>query len=161
MPVDYFLKVEGVDGESKDSQYGGWIDVVSWAWSETQTGTLAHGGGGGGGKVSMKDFVVRFHHCKASPKLMEGCASGQRFGSATLVARVAGGTQAKFLQIKFTDVLVGSYETSGASGSAGRPIDNVGLNFGKIEHEYQEQTESGSPGGTVLGNWNLKLNKKG
>src|SRR5512140_2425488 len=97
--VDYFLKIEGIEGESEDSEHKGWIDVLSWSWGETQTGTMAYGGGGGGGKVSMQDFHFVMRVCKASPKLLEACASGQHYGSATLEARKAGGGQKKFLGI--------------------------------------------------------------
>jgi type VI secretion system secreted protein Hcp len=43
--VDYFLKLEGVEGESQDKDYKKQIDVESWSWGETQSGT--HVGGGG------------------------------------------------------------------------------------------------------------------
>jgi len=44
--VDYFLKIEGVEGESADKAHKGWIDLESWSWGETQEGAHAAGGGG-------------------------------------------------------------------------------------------------------------------
>ena len=41
MAVDYFLKIDGIDGESNDSKHKGSIDVESWSWGETQTGAHA------------------------------------------------------------------------------------------------------------------------
>ena len=39
--VDYFLKIDGIDGESKDDKHKDEIDIESWSWGETQTGTWA------------------------------------------------------------------------------------------------------------------------
>ena len=54
--VDYFLKLDGIQGESKADKHSDEIDVLSFSWGETQSGTFAVGGGGGSGKVSMQDF---------------------------------------------------------------------------------------------------------
>ena len=43
--VDYFLKVEGIDGESGDAKHKNEIDLESWSWGETQSGSHAFGGG--------------------------------------------------------------------------------------------------------------------
>ena len=32
MAIDMFLKVEGVTGESKDSNHTGWTDITSFSW---------------------------------------------------------------------------------------------------------------------------------
>lgn len=33
MAIDMFLKVEGVTGESKDSNHTGWTDITSFSWA--------------------------------------------------------------------------------------------------------------------------------
>jgi type VI secretion system secreted protein Hcp len=33
---DYFLKIDGIPGESTDSKHKDEIDVLSWSWGETQ-----------------------------------------------------------------------------------------------------------------------------
>ena len=69
--VDYFLKLDGIEGESKADKHTNEIDVLSFSWGATQTGTFASGtGGGGAGKVSMQDFHFTMEHSKASPALM-------------------------------------------------------------------------------------------
>ena len=39
--VDFFLKVDGIEGESQDSKHKGEIEVVSWSWGETNAGDAA------------------------------------------------------------------------------------------------------------------------
>jgi len=74
--VDYFLKVDGIEGESKDDKHKGEIDLESWSWGASQAGTSPGGGGGGAGKVSMQDFHFVMKVNKATPKLILACAKG-------------------------------------------------------------------------------------
>jgi type VI secretion system secreted protein Hcp len=159
--IEYFLKIEGVDGESQAKGHEAWIEVTDWSWSESQSATHAVGGGDGAGRVSMQDFNFHMYHCKASPKLMEACASGQHFGSATLVGRKpTGDHQSVFLTFKYSGVLVSSYSTGGGNGDNKLPVDEIALNFAKIEHEYKEQQATGIMAGGVKGSWDLKLNRR-
>src|SRR5215472_15946713 len=96
--VDYFLKLDGIDGESSDAKHKNEIDVESWSWGQSQSGTSGHGtGGGGAGKVNMQDFHFVMKVNQASPKLMLACASGQHIKSGTLTCRKAGGEQQEYL----------------------------------------------------------------
>ena len=67
--VDYFLKIDGIPGESTDSKHKNEIDIESWAWGQTNSGSHAYGGGGGAGKVAMQDFNFTMKVNKASPEL--------------------------------------------------------------------------------------------
>jgi type VI secretion system secreted protein Hcp len=158
--VDYFLKLKGIDGESTDSKHKGEIDVESFSWGETNSGTHAGGGGGGAGKVTMQDFHFVMKVSKASPKLMLACATGEHIGEGTLVCRKAGTEQQEFLTIKMTDLLVSSYQTGGSGHAEVVPTDQVSLNYSKIEWEYKEQKPDGSLGGAIKAGYDLKENKK-
>ena len=37
--VDYFLRIDGIEGESADAKHKGEIDVLSWSWGASNTGT--------------------------------------------------------------------------------------------------------------------------
>lgn len=157
--VDYFLKIDGIDGESTDSKHKNEIDVLSWSWGETQSGTMAGGGGGGAGKVAMQDFHFVMKVNKASPKLLQACACGEHIKKAVLICRKAGKDQQEYLKITLSDLIVSSYQTGGSSGSDIVPTDQISLNYSKIEFEYKEQKADGTLGGAVKGGWNLKENK--
>ena len=47
MAVDMFLDMDGIKGESIDSKHKDTIDVLSWSWGMSQTGTTHLGGGEG------------------------------------------------------------------------------------------------------------------
>ena len=159
--VDFFLKIDGIDGESADSKHKNEIDIESWSWGETQTGTFSRAGGGGAGKVAMQDFSFIMKVNKASPKLLLACATGEHIKNVMLTCRKAGKEQQEFMKIKFSDCLVSSYQTGGAETSGIVPTDQISLNFAKIEYEYKEQKADGTLGGAVKAIYDLKANKAG
>lgn len=158
MSVDYVLKIEGIDGESLDSKHKGEIDLASFSFGATQSGTMAVGSGGGAGKVQMQDFNFSMVANKATPKLFLACATGEHIKKAVLTARKAGKEQQEFLKWTFTDLLVSSYQTSGNSGDM-IPLENFAFNYAKVEVEYKEQKADGSLAGAVKAGYDLKANK--
>jgi type VI secretion system secreted protein Hcp len=157
--VDYFLKIDGIDGESQDSKHKNEIQLESWSWGETQGGFMTAGGGGGAGKVSMQDFHFVMKVNKASPKLFSTCSDGSHIKKAVLVCRKAGKDQQEYLTWTFTDLLVSSYQTGGSAGDV-VPTDQISLNFTQIEVEYKEQKQDGTLGPSVKAGWNVKTNAK-
>lgn len=157
--TDYFLKIDGVEGDSTDDKHKGEIEVLSWSWGETNMGTHARGGGGGAGKVSMQDFNFTVAANKATPKLMIACATGEHLKEAVLVCRKAGGDQQEYMSWRLHDVLISSYQTGGGAGDV-VPMDSFSLNFAKVEFEYKPQKEDGTLGSPVKAGYDLKLNKK-
>lgn len=160
MAADFFLKIDGIKGESKDSKHKDEIQLESWSWGESNSGSHDAGGGGGAGKVSMQDFHFTMKLNTATPKLFLACANGEHIKEATLTCRKAGGEQQEFLKIKFSDMLVSSYQTGGGGGGDVVPTEQVSLNFSKIEYEYAPQDEKGKLGAPVKAGYDLKANKK-
>jgi type VI secretion system secreted protein Hcp len=145
MAVDYFLKLTGIEGESQDSKHKGEIEVLSWSWGVSQTGTHAAGGGGGAGKVAFNDFSIVKLVDMASPKLMQACCTGQHLPDASFTGRKAGGDQFEYLKIKLTDVLISSVQP-GSSGDQ-VPIEQVSFSFGSSMITVYAQDATGKPNG--------------
>jgi type VI secretion system secreted protein Hcp len=156
--VDYFLKIDGVPGESSDLKHKGEIQLESFSWGESSPAGAGAGGGGGAGKVQMQDLVVTMLVSKASPKLMLSCATGKHLKEAVLTARRAGKAQQEFLVIKLKDVIISSYQTGGAAGGD-VPMDQAALGFSTIQLEYRPQKADGSLDTPVKAGWDLKQNK--
>lgn len=158
--VDYFLKIEGIEGESQDHKHKNEIELESWSFGESNSGSHAGGGGGGAGKVTMQDFHFVMKENKSSPKLFLACAGGDHIKKATLTCRKAGKDQQEFLVVNFEDLMVSSYQVGGSAGSSVIPVDQISLNFAKIQFEYKEQKADGTLGSPVKAGWNVKENKK-
>lgn len=160
MAVDYFLKIDGIPGESSDSKHKGEIDVEAWSWGAVHPVGPAGGSGSGAGKADFQDLGFTARFSKASPNLMLACASGKHLKSAILSARRQDKSQAEFLTFSLSDVLVSSYQTGGAEGGDVVPVDSVSLNFSKIQIEYKEQKPDGSLGGSTTVGWDSKQSKQ-
>lgn len=162
MATDMFMKLKDIKGESDDDKHKGEIQVLSFHWGVRQTGTSGVGGGGGGGKCQVQDFSFVKKFDAASAVLFQKCCTGEHVGEALFTARKAGGTQLEYLKIKLTDVLISSVAPgASAQGSDDVPLEEVSLNFGKCEIDYQPQGNDGkAAGGPVHGGWDLQKNVK-
>jgi type VI secretion system secreted protein Hcp len=156
--VDYFLKVDGIDGESTSDRHKNEIEIESFSWGATQSGSGATGGGGGAGKVSFSDISFTVKTGKASPKLMLACATGEHIKEVVLTGEVSGKKGQKFLEIKMEDVIISSFQQGGSAG--GYPTESVSMNFSKIVFTYYPMNPDGSLGTPVSGGWDIKENAK-
>lgn len=143
--VDYFLKIDGIDGESQDVKHKNEIDVLSFSWGASQSGTPAHGRGAGAGKVNIQDFSITKFVDKSSPMLLAGTCTGQHFSQATFTARKAGESQQEFLKITFSDLLISSVQHGGSTAEG--PMEQVSLSFETAMISVASQDPKGGIGG--------------
>jgi len=149
MAVDMFLKLTGIKGESKDKTHSGEIHIESLSWGMTQQGTFGTAHGGGAGKVSFHDISFTKYMDTSTCALSLHCATGKHIPEGLITVRKAGDKPLEYLKIKLNDILVSGISTAGHGSDL--LTENVTLNFGKINIEYQEQKPDGSgqPGGSM------------
>lgn len=158
MALDMFLNLEGeIKGESQDAKHKGEIDILSWSWGMSQSGSFHVGGGGGAGKANFQDISVTKWIDSASSVLMLYCANGDHFPKAKLTVRKAGKTPLEYLIINMEKVMVTSVSTGG-SGGEDRLTENVTFNFAKVSVDYVEQKPDGSGGPAKTFAWDIAGN---
>ena len=141
--VDFFLKLDGIDGEATARYHEKWIAIESFSWGVSNPVSYATGGGGAG-KAVRSDFSLTLPYSKASPAIFIKLVTGARITEATLSAsKAAGGATSDFLKYKLSDVFISSYNTE---GSQGVPFEQISLAFAKIEVSYSVQSKDGSLG---------------
>lgn len=154
--VDYFLKIDGIPGDSADDKHKGEIELESFSWGETQAGG-ARPGPGQAGKVNMQDFRFTMRVNSASPRLLMASARGDHLKLATVTARAAGKAQSEFLVLKFSDLVVSSYQTQATPNEP--PIESLSFNFGRIDVAFRPQKADGSLDAPVTAGWDVKKNQ--
>lgn len=87
MADSWFLKVDGIPGESTDAAHKDEIDVESWSWGVANATSPATGTGGGAGKAEFADFHFVSWLSRASPPLFLACATGTKIKEANLAGR--------------------------------------------------------------------------
>jgi type VI secretion system secreted protein Hcp len=156
---DFLLKIDGIDGESEQKGHEKAIDVLSWSWGASNSGSMSVGSGGGTGKVNMQDFHFVMAFNNASPKLMQQCSTGEHIKKAQLFVRKSGGDPKEYMTWTFHDLLISSYQTGG-HGGGDLPTDQVSFNYSKVELEYKPQDAKGQLGASVFGKFDLKKGMK-
>lgn len=156
--VDMFLDLgKDIPGESTDKTHPNAVDVLSWSWGMSNSGTTHLGGDAGAGKASFQDLSLTKYVDKASPKLMLACANGGHLATATLIVRKAGTTPVEYIKITMTEVMVTSVSTGG-SGGEDRLTENVTLNFAKVDFSYVPVDIKGGLGTAIEMNWDIAAN---
>jgi len=158
MASDIFAKLGDIKGESIDDKHKDEIEVLSYSWGVSNAGSMSYGTGGGEGKASFHDLSFTHKIDKASPILMQSCATGVHLKEATITHRKAGKGQQEFLVTKMNDVIVTSV-THGGNGSDGSN-ENVSLAFAKVNVEYKPQKADGSLDAGIHFKYDLKAQKE-
>ena len=158
MAVDILLKLDGVKGESKIDKHKEEIDILSWSWGCSQSGTTHVGGGGGSGKVAVQDIHVTKYLDAASSTLFRFSCNGKHVAKGTLLVRKAGENPVDYLQIDMEEIIITSV-TMGGSGGEDRLTENISLNFSKFKFEYFTQEDTGSKGKSAPLTWDIAANK--
>jgi type VI secretion system secreted protein Hcp len=158
MAVDFFLKLDGINGEATDQNHKNEISVLSWSWGATQTSTVAGGGGSGAGKASLADLHVMKNYDAASVPLFKSLLSGGHIANGVLTANKTGSTDGgkPFLKVTLTELFVTSVQSSGSSEV---PTESVSFSYATVKVEYSKQNEQGvlTAAGSVT--YDVKQNK--
>ena len=159
MASDIFAKIGDIKGESLDDKHKDEIEVLSWSWGVSNAGEMRGGSGGGEGKASFHDLSFTHNIDKASPVLLQACATGVHLKEATITHRKAGKGQQEFLIVKMSDVII----TGVAHGdtSDGGHAENVTLTFAKVDLQYKPQKPDGTLEAGIHFKYDIKGNKEG
>ena len=164
MAVDLFLKIDGIQGESKKKNHQNEIDVLSFDFGAVQHGSFHTGGAGGGsGKAEISDIRIQKEVDKSSPLLFKACTTGKHIPTIIIYSQKAGNGQAplKYYQIKMEDVLISDVHNNGAS-SGDAIMESVTFNCAKVTFDYQAQNaQGGKDGGVVTGYYDIRQNDAG
>jgi type VI secretion system secreted protein Hcp len=160
MASDIFAKIGDIKGESTDDKHKDEIEVLSFSWGVTNAATIGGGGGGGGaGRATFHDLSFIHTIDKASPRLLQVCATGTHLKEATITHRKAGKGQQEFLVIKMNDIIITG--VSLGDSSAGGTSENVTLAFAKVDLEYRPQNPNGTLDPGIHFKFDIKANKDG
>ncbi len=156
--ADYYLKIDGVQGESEAVGFEDQIQVASWSWGASNSGSSGLGGGAGTGKAAMSDFNFVCENGKATPQLFLNCAKGTHIPTAELTCRKTGGSGEPYTyyKMKFNDIVISSFNEGGSGGGDMLPMVQISFNYTKVTQEYFKQKPDGSVSLTNTVNFDVK-----
>lgn len=144
--------------DSQDEECAGWIQLQSWSFGVSNSGSFGIGSGGGSGKASMQDFHFTMHPSTATPELFMHCCNGKHFENAFVVAKKSGGVKTvHYLRFWFRKLVISSYQTGGSGGSDANS-DSVSFNFASLQLSFTPQSPTGGALPAVDKAWSTTRN---
>ncbi|MCE4557398.1 Hcp family type VI secretion system effector [Roseateles cellulosilyticus] len=109
----YYLKIDGIRGDSTDKSHKDWIDIDSFAWGLT---AASSSGGAGAGKVTFADFSWSQAVDSSTTAWFANVATGRHVPEVMLEVTKPGpkGETAAFFQMIFTDTVGTGLKVHGA-----------------------------------------------
>jgi type VI secretion system secreted protein Hcp len=145
-----FIKFDGIDGEAKDKDHKGWSDLQSFSWGIHKAGGGATGQTRRRGVATVEDVCCTKEYEKSSPKIAEAVCTGKIFPKVEIHNTATyGDSRATYLKYELKNVMVSSYQTSGAGGGDAVPLESLSLNFEEVKQTYVEYDAKGKKLGNV------------
>jgi type VI secretion system secreted protein Hcp len=155
-----FLRLDGVTGESQDTNHTGWMDVSTvGAGNITNSNPASLPGVPGGPSQGAICFLKTVD--KASPSLKLDCAKGTLIPSGNLDLTGNGTSLIQFFHLDLTNVFISSVSQAGGANGENRPQEEVCLLAQVVSWKYtQFSAARGLPRNYINSFWDFQ-NKTG
>ena len=142
--LQYFLKIDGVNGDSTVQGFEGWFSIDGFDIGVQNTGSVT-GAGGGAGKTEFSPLTVDIHSLTGLASLFEDAAKGTHIPTVELAgAQTIKDQSVKVYDVKLSNVLVSSFENDpGPNGVE----TSLSFNYSKLSLTDQPATKH-----TIVGN---------
>lgn len=153
-----YIKFDGIEGESVDKDHKAWINILSFGQAVHQPGGGATGTARRRGDVILEDITVSKLLDKSSPKIAEAVCKGKVFPKVEieLTASYNNSGRVTYYRYELKNVLVTSYNVSGAAQSEEVPAEDFSLNFEEIKVTYTENDNAGKKKGNIEYSWKVE-----
>ena len=161
MAFDAFVQIDGIAGESTDHQHPGWIEALAVGTQVRQTisSTVSSAGGATAERANFDTFNFSKFVDKATPLLMQACASGTVVKQIQVELYRAGPERVKYMAYTLTNSIIKSVFTNSGDPKNGFPVDLVKISYGKIQWRYtQQRRQGGGVAGHIAAGWDLQRN---
>jgi type VI secretion system secreted protein Hcp len=144
MATNFFLALDGINGETQDSAHANQISVLSWSHSFNQptSPTRSAAGGGTVEQANHADFSITKYIDSATDDLLKACWTGKQIAAGTFTAFRSSGTGdgVNYLLIAFKNIIVSNYSISGGTGDV--PVETVTLSYSSVSYKYTPVKEA-------------------
>ncbi len=148
-----FMKISGIPGETQDQARRDWIQLTGYKHEFSAAKGSSGSARAAAGKVTFKDFTIRKKVDKATPILMQKCASGEFIPQVELEITTAEGKSS--YRVVLSDVIISGIESASECAPKCETTEHVSFNYSKITWEHTD-----SKGSPVKSGYDLKMNKR-
>ncbi len=145
-----YLKIEGIDGESKRAEHEGEIDCFGVEFNAKQMSSSSVGSGRTRGRATLSDFTFHKWLDAASPYLALACAKGKSFDEIVFTARKdSGDTHLDYLIITLSKCIIAVYQMSQNAPEADSNelvSESISVSYEGLKFKYVVQADDHSAG---------------
>jgi type VI secretion system secreted protein Hcp len=145
-----YLKIEGIDGESKRADHEGEIDCFGVEFSAKQSSSSSVGSGRTRGRATLSDFTFHKWMDAASPYLALACAKGKSFEEIVFTVRKdSGDAHLDYLIVTLTNCIIAVYEMrqdSPEADSSELIAEKISVSYEELKIKYVVQADDHSKG---------------
>ncbi|GHV91797.1 hypothetical protein AGMMS50268_23000 [Spirochaetia bacterium] len=134
----FFLKLDGIEGQSADKNHDKWIELLDFSHGGMQNISVQRGGSDVVGRGQFLPFTFTHAIDKATPKMQQYCVSGNTIKKAEFAyCRAIAGEQTTVYEVTLENVKIARAEVKTIASSDGdpmsqQPVEYVELIPGKI-----------------------------
>lgn len=150
MALEMFLRLDGVEGSSRNYHHQGWADIASWKWGMKRERIRD------GEKIRDVTRLDEIALVKAvgaeSPAMMVLCAGGTRIASGELsIVPVVGKREAqrKYLVMTFENIIIRAITTGGTTEDSFLS-EEVALRFASVRYDFFEPQRADAAAGAEV-----------
>lgn len=147
MPQSYYLKIDGVKGESQNQQHKDEIEILSWNCS-VNAAPSSPSAAGASGKITVSPITFSHYVDLASPVLLRQCLKGARMPKAVLTVRQDPNSNMDYLRLTFEAIVFTSIVLSAPDNNV-HIIETVTMEFTRVKEDYVRIKPDGSTGETI------------
>ncbi len=161
MAIDIYLQLEGIKGESADSQHYGWIEceLADWIITQPKSASSSSNGGHTAERCEHSTLALRKLTDLSTPILLLHCSMGKTIPSARIEFFRADGTGArvKYFEMGMANILVSLVAPEIHEGGA--MSEHLSLKYSAVKWKYTQQKLGGGSAGLTIGGWDLAVNR--
>jgi type VI secretion system secreted protein Hcp len=164
MAYNAFARIDQIEGESRDKDYTGWIELIDFGLGVRQTisNTASSAGGASVERVYFSPFLFRKQVDTASPQLALACAAGTHMDETVVALCRAGSDKVKFMEYRLRNCIISKFRAYGGHECGyAFPTESVGIHYGQIQWRYIRQNRQGGGAmGSYVTGWNLQRDSR-
>lgn len=160
MATDTYLKIDGIKGDSTDSEHKDWIEAwdIGWGIMQPRSATASTAGGHTAGRCEHRPLTLMKNLDPASAKLWQLCCSGQTIKEVILERfRANGEKRVKYLELRLYNVIVHAIDPHSTDIYM---AERLALIYSKIGWRHASLSVEGKPLGNTAGGWDLAENRQ-
>ena len=158
MAASMFIKFDGVEGESQQAGYEGWIEISNFQMSSSAPPSTDLGGGSGVGKPTIHGVSYTTAAGRHTPQINKKYYEGAHFTTVRVVflKQTGAASAEKYYELTMQHVFVSSISNGKSEGALGS--ESITLLAEQYKQEYFSQASDGSLTSVGSTNYNAKTN---